>query len=243
VVKKAAILVLAIVFYFYSVSFSYASLLVIKSNGELTWNVLSEEDSSFLKAPSQSFIEVKKVAETNFPSSTKVSLIKEGDKFSLVALSGNEERKLDVSNWKDNLVEIEERPQIQKLVLGIREGKFTLSQGGVTAETSFSVSVDSEKARISVETPEGQRYVSILPVEAVEVALRTNLMNRISSENIEILERKNELLYSIRGEKVFDFFNVFDYSIPVTIFISASSGKVLDLEAPGWFRFIKFIFV
>jgi hypothetical protein len=221
---------------------SYASLVVIDDTGQIVWNVLSEEISS-LDIPRHSYIEVKKAAEVTPASTSTITLKKKGDKVSLVVSGGGQERQLDVSNWQEDLVEIEERPEVQKLAIGVRGDKFTLNQKGVTAETPYPISVDSEKAEISLETPTGAKFVSVLPLEAVESALRTNLMSRITDHNVEMLEKESELQYSIQGEKVFNFFKMFDYSIPVNLFVSASTGKVLDLEAPGWFRFINFLFV
>ena len=240
--RIAAILILASLIFVSSTAPSYASLIVIDNTGEVIWNVLSEEDSLALDIPRHSSIEVKKAAETTPPSSSVVSLERTDGKVSLLVSSDNETRELDVTGWRNNLVEIEERAEVQKLTIGIRDDKFTLSQKGVTAETTYPVSVDSERAQISLETPSGAKFISVFPIEAVESALRTNLMNRITEPKIEVFEKEQELQYSIQGEKVFSFFKTYDYSIPVTLFVSASTGEVLDLEAPGWFKYISFLF-
>jgi len=240
--RIAAILILSSLIFVSSTALSYASLIVIDNTGKVVWNVLSEKDGLALDIPRHSSIEVKKAAETTPPSSSVVSLERTDGKVSLLVSSDNETRELDVTGWRNNLVEIEERAEVQKLVIGIRDDKFTLSQKGVSAETTYPVSVDSERAQISLETPSGAKFISVFPIEAVESALRTNLMNRITEPKIEVFEKEQELQYSIQGEKVFSLFKTYDYSIPVTLFVSASTGEVLDLEAPGWFKYISFLF-
>jgi len=80
-----------------------ASILVIDSEGEITWNVLSF-DSSNLSIPQSSSIEVKGLAKGKTDANSVVSLEKDsGGKISLTVASDNGERKLDVSDVKEEL--------------------------------------------------------------------------------------------------------------------------------------------
>jgi len=236
-----ALIIISLLFFSGPVS-TYASLLVVEDNGEIIWNVLSEETSVDLGIPRHSYIEVKRAAETQPPQSSVVKLTRENDKVSLVVSSDSETRELDVTNWNETLVEIEERPETQRLTIGMKDNKFKLQQRGISALTDFPVSVDSKKAQLSVQTTTGEKFISIFPYQATEAALRTKIVNRLESTQIEIIEKESKLQYLIHAQKVFNFFDVYEYVIPITTYISASTGEVLGLEGPGWLKYISFLF-
>jgi len=73
--------------------------------------------------------------------------------------------------------------------------------------------------------------------------LRAKFVNKIPDSNIELIEKDKELQYVIAGEKVFDILGLMEYSVPVTTFISASTGEILSIDSPTWFKYIKFLFV
>jgi len=202
-----------------------ASLLVVKKDGEVTWNVLSEEDTA-LGIPTHSYLEVKKAGEVTPSSTSVITLSKKNDKISLFVDSGNEKRELDVTNWQEDLLEIEERAEVQKLKINLNEG-----------------TIDSKSAELSLVTPSGERFVSIFPLEAVEAVLRTKLITKAVNPKIEIVEKERELQYIISGEKVFNILGIYEYSIPITSYISASTGEILSVDSPTWFKYVKFLFV
>lgn len=218
-----------------------ATLLTIEPDGEIVWNVLSEEVA--LETPKHSYIEVKKVGDEGVNNKSEVLLSKEDGKISLVVSSANETRELNVSSQNQDLIEVEERPEIQKIVIGILDNKFYIEQKGVSAVTDYTVNVDAESANISIQTPTGKRFLSILPRGAVDSLLRTRLVNKLSSKTTEIQEKDGEIQYKIDGIKVFELFNLYSYEIPVTAFVSASTGEVLALDSPTWFKYVGFLFM
>jgi len=217
-----------------------ASLLVLKGSGEVVWNVLSQEIA--LDTPKHSFIEVKKVADSDSPKTSQISLRKDEDKISLSVFSGNQEKEMDVSNWSDDLVEIEERPETQKVKIGLMDGQFLIIHKGIKAVTNLPITVDSRSASILLETPTGKKYLSIFPYEAVESVLRFKLINRIPDEKIEINEEGKELVYKVSGEKVFRLFNFYEYAIPISYRVSASTGEILSFDVPGWLKIFRPLF-
>ena len=81
------------------------------------------------------------------------------------------------------------------------------------------------------------------PLEAVEAVLRTKLITKAVNPKIEIVEKERELQYIISGEKVFNILGIYEYSIPITSYISASTGEILSVDSPTWFKYVKFLFV
>ena len=221
-----------------------ASLLIIDKDGEIVVNVLSEEDDITLQIPDRELIAVKDVATGEVDEDTRVTLTKGNDGVMLNILGGQQGRSLDVTNYQDSVVEIEERPRVEKIAISVSGDKFLINQRNVTAQTSYEIDIDPKSAGLTLKTPSGLRFLSILPREAIDTVLRSKLINRFTKENsLTIEEMDAELAYRVDGERVFDLFNVFEYSLPVTTKISATTGEIISIDSPKWLRFVAFLFV
>ena len=240
--KKVATFFIGVLALLVFPSTAFASLLVIDEGGQVVWKVLSEKDSIALEIPRHSFIEIKKAARKEADEGSRVNLTKTDDKISLVVTSNNETRELDVSGWENDLVEIEQRGEIQKIIVGVVDNKFSLEQKGIKALTDFPIEIDAKTAEFSVKTSTGNRFISVLPFEVVETLLRSKLLNKITNNEIQILEQERELQYVVSGEKVINVLGFFQYSVPVSASLSVSTGEILGIEAPIWYKAISFLF-
>ena len=220
-----------------------AALLTIDKSGDVVWNVLSQETQITLDIPNQSDIEVKRVGGEVSQENQIVSLTKENDKISLIVSSGNQTRELNVSGLEKELVEVEERPQVQRIIVGAKDNMFSLENEGVIALTNFPIQIDAKNANFTITTSRGNTFLSIFPYDAANLALRTKLLSKASKNNLEIIEGDGELQYKVSGDKVFKFFNLFEYSIPVTVFVSASTGEILSIDSPTIFKYLGLLFV
>jgi hypothetical protein len=238
--KKILPICFAIIVVLFTAKSVDAQILVIDKAGKVEWNVLSDEDSIALNVPQSSSVEVKKINNENVSGSSLISLSRSGDKISLEVESGDEKKQLDVSNWKNDLVEIEQRPQTQLVKIGLTDNKFDLEQHGLLATTDLPIQVDSKSANISLTTSTGEQFLSILPNDAAQILLKANLVNRIARKDIEIVEKDHGLSYKIPGEKVFDLFGLYQYSVPLETYVSASTGEIVQINGPDWFKVVAF---
>jgi hypothetical protein len=218
-----------------------AQIISVKSEGNVVWDVLGDETTKPSDV-SNSSIEVKKVVNVSTDSKPTITLSKEGGSVNLTVANGNETRDLTISGDNKNLVEIEERPYVQKVTIGVIGNRFSLTQGTVTALTDFPINVDAKSARFLVKTTTGMEFLFVLPNEAVSTAIKSRLMTDVGGD-IEITEGKGGASYKIVGEKVFNFFDLYKYSIPITAYVSASSGQLTSIDSPTWFKFLKFLFI
>lgn len=241
--KRLPLVLITLLALFFIPQKASAQILTVTPEGEIVFNVLSEESDTAIEIPRHSYIEVKRVGEEGVSEDSSVFLSKSGGKISLVVSSGNETRELNVSSQNQALVEVEERPEIQKVLIGVLDDKFFLQQKGISAVTDYSVNVDAASANLSVLTPTGERFLSVLPKDAVDSALKTKIVSTISSNQVEIQEKEGEVQYKIDGTKVFDLFGFYAYKIPVTAFVSASTGEVLGIDSPTWFKYVGFLFI
>ena len=148
-----------------------------------------------------------------------------------------------MTNYQDEIVEIEERPEVERFTISLSEGKFIIDQGGILAETYFTINIEPKTAELTLETPSGFRYLSILPREAVETILRAKTINRLKEgSKLIISEQNRELSYEIFGDRVIDVFNLVEYSVPVSSRVSASTGEILSVNQPTWLRILGFLF-
>jgi len=244
VLKVFSLFILAFLFLFLASDKVLASLVVIQKDGKVVFNVLSIESTVELEIPRRDYLEIKNIVQEIPDPGSKISLIKKDGKITLSVSTKNGEKSLDVTNYKDEIIEIEERPALERVKIGISDNQFTIEQRGVVAWTDYEINIDPESAGFTLKTPSGLRFLAILPYQATETALRAKIINRLEDkEHIVIKEEDLELAYEISGERVLDFFNVFKYPVPVKARISASTGAVLSVEQPTWLRILGFLFV
>ncbi len=231
--KPFSVFFVFLVLFFLFVSSANASLVVVDSVGRVIWKVLSSQDSLALDIAKRGEIEVKEAAGGE--TETNIALKKDGERFFL--------NELEVTGWKDSLVEIEERGEVKEILIATRGDKFAIEQNGIVALTDSSINIRPKENELSITTDSGATFLSILPVEAAESALRSRFISRIKRKEIYLSkEEVGVLAYRIEGEKVFNFFNLFEYKIPVTAHISASTGEILAVEGPEWFKIFSFLF-
>jgi len=223
---------------------TFASILTIDKNGEIIMNVLSEEDSVFLELPDKENMEVKKAAGDLVNGETKVSIHKEDGKLTLNINDELTEKKLDITDYKENIVEIDQRPNVDRIIISVDGENIAIRQKGVTAKTKFEVDIDPVNAGLTLKTPSGLRFLSVLPRDAVESLLKAGLIDQVTKENaVDIEETDAQLVYSIKGERLFNVFNLFDYPLSVHAKVSALTGKITSIEEPNWLKYLSFLFV
>jgi hypothetical protein len=229
-VKKLVFLFSLIFCFFLFASDTQASLVKIDKNGEVIWQVLSSEDSLALGIAERGKIEVKDIAGDS--AATNIALKREGDKLFL-----------NVTTWEDSLVEIEERGDVKKVTIGKEGDKFTIEQNGVVAITDFPIIIRPRENELSVTTESGSVFLSVLPIEAAESALRSRFLSQIPEKKMFLVENESgTLAYKISGEKVLNILNMIEYPIPVVADVSVSNGEILAIEGPEWFRIFGFLF-
>ncbi|MFV1917106.1 MAG: hypothetical protein ACC618_01285 [Patescibacteria group bacterium] len=243
--KKAAVfLVAGITLAILLVNPAHASLVTIDKEGRVTLNVLSAEESIELEIPRREYLEVKDIAEGIPNPQAKISLLRSNGKVSLQVSTSSGDKSLDVTDYKGEIVEIEERPAVERIAISVFGDKFEIVQRGVIAETSYEINIDPQTARLTLETPSGLRFLSILPRQAVDVVLRAKYINRIGGQNrLSIEEEGRELAYVVPGDKIINLFDLFEYKVPVKAVVSASTGEILSVEQPTWLRVLGFLFV
>lgn len=222
-----------------------AKFITVNGSGEIEYSVLAATDGGeemMLEIPKSDQLEVKELAKQKPSSAGVISLSKNNDKISMSVDYGDSKKEFDFSEYSDAILEIEERPQTQSLQIRLRENKFSLEQKGVVALTDFPINVDSKSAKITVTTERGDRIVSVLPYGAVEALLRAKVISIVNENKVKLEEKDSELAYQVDGAKILNLLDFYAYSVPITAYVSASTGEVLKVEAPIWFKFVDFIF-
>ena len=222
----------------------HASLVTVNKTGEAVLNVLSEEDSS---GPGDQVgtIEVVGGAPEVKYSNAKIALTKDRGKLSLSILSSSGGKDFDITNYKDSVLEIEERPAVEKITISVNNGTFLITQGNINAETDYQIQVDPKKGNLALETPSGYKFLTILPKQAASVLLRAKLATTITpDERAYIFEdEKGNLYYDLTAKKIIPILNIYNYEFGVRAKVSATSGEIISIDEPAWYRFFNFLFV
>ena len=215
----------------------FASLVYIDNSGDVTVNVLSNQIA--LGASEKVDLEVTGSAGGR-TGSNNIAVKKEDGK---IVLNVGDDTQLDVTDWQDNLIEIEERANVRKISILLKDNRFVINQSNVSAYADFPIYVNPKENELTIETSSGSANLSILPLEAVEIALRAKNITNFFQEGVLIEEREHGILsYKISGEKQVDILNIMTFQVPVTTYISTTTGEVLDIDQPKWLSLFGFLF-
>ena len=239
--SKLALLVLFL--FVVSTSSVHASLVVVEPSGRVVINVLADEDEVTLEIPQNEEVKVTNAVAYAPNSNSLVTLKKDGGAVVLSVESEDGKKTLDVSSYKDEVIQIEERPKTEKLSISVNGDKFNIEQDGLLATTKYEITVDSAKARVLLDTPSGKRFLSVSPKEAVQTLLRAKTLNNFSDTEIIIEETGGgDLIYRIDGKKMLNFFDFYEHPVDVTANVSVLTGEIVSVDQPPWLRVIGFLF-
>ena len=237
--------VLILISLLFSVKRVYATLVFINKQGELIVKVLSSEDTLELSIPRRDYLAVKEITQDTSDPEAQINLYKKDGKIELNISGKTGDESLDITNYQDEVIELEERAEIEKVTIELENDKFLIKQRSVVASTDYEININPKTAGISLKTPTGLKYLSILPRQAAETVLKSKLINKIDIKTRIPLNEEGgrELAYEVKGEKVINLLNIFNYSVPVSAKISAANGEVLQVQQPTWLKVFGFLFV
>jgi hypothetical protein len=236
--KACFVIVGAIIIFFLETKQSLAAMVVIQNDGKIRWNVLASEDQ---KPESLSIVGLPpNIAPT--PGAT-VSLKNENGKLQLQVSSDKGNSNADVSTYTDDIIELEQKEATKHIKISSDGGGFLLKQNGVTAKTTFPITINSQDKELSVMTPTGQRFVQVLPYEAFRDSINASLIDNLLPETtLALIEGdQGQLLYTINGQKNIQLFNLLDIKAPVTLSVSAVNGEIIHVEKPVWLKVFGFL--
>ena len=243
--KKVSLVFLTLFFVSANFFVANAAFVTIEQNGEVLFNVLAYEDDLLATVPESESLQVTNIANNPGASaSSEVYLKNEDGKVSLTVKQGGNETEKDLSNYSDDIVEIVQRKKAETVTIVKNDDGFSVVQKGFSADTTFPIKIDPESREVSLETPSGLRYLAILPFDAVERLVKANVISYTKLEKgIEITESDSgELLYKVPGERELNILNFLDYPVEVTASISATTGKLVEVDQPVWLRVLGFLF-
>lgn len=219
----------------------HATYVTVTKDGEVVTKVLADSDEQVMKKGKPEKIDVTKVGEHESSTNPTVSLSKQDDKLQILVANAEGSKTLAVPEKQDSLVEIEERPEIQRISIGFVDNQFSVRQRGFTALTNFPLTVDAKNARIVATTTTGDTFISVLPLEAVQSMIRSGIVTSVTDNTLTMLEVGKELQYKIKGEKIFSLLHIYDYAIPVEAYISATDGSIRRIDSSTWYRFLNIL--
>lgn len=168
---------------------------------------------------------------------SKVELNTTGSKIELkVKKSDGTEVKLETENTLNKLNQILNVKDVE--IGATADKKIKIKKGKVEAQTQLPLSINPTKQNLTITTSTGDKEVNVLPDQAVESILQTNLMNSIENEanetgivqKIVLKELNSEPVFEIKGvsnKKVLGFIPV---AFAKTAFVSAQTGQIIKTD-------------
>lgn len=203
-------------------------------------NIQSEGKKQETEIQNPNGQKIKTKTEDN--GTTKIET--EQGKLKLKYASEDGEIRLKVEDEQNNEIELKDNEieKIQKEVedelenegikISTESGKPTITKNQVSASTDFPLSVDVTTRQLTVTTPAGQKNVTILPDQAVQNLLGASSSAILSnlSDPIKLEVKDSEMVYKLKGEKKFRIFGFIPVSTPITAYVSAESGNLVEKD-------------
>jgi hypothetical protein len=239
-IKCYFLLAIVVFFLFNCVKEAEASIVTVGKIGEVTINILSAEDSSS-DIPSSESVKISKSSVEMGDADMPISLFRKDGKYMLNISGKNGEKSFDVTNYRDRILEIEERPSVKKIAIGLSENQFVIEQDGIKAKTIYQINIEPQRSRITILTPTGYKFLTMMPQDAVDVLLKSKSITSLGgSKTIDISEDMDgNLFYQISGVKKVGIKDVYMYDAPVSAKISVVDGEILEIDQPIWLKILS----
>lgn len=238
--RKYLVFLVFIILFGASTRTASASLLHFTNGGEIYWNVLGIEDS--VDNAYESALEVKKIAD-KVVSGQKIPVsISNKDGKVLLSYGEDDTKPVDITGYKSEIVEIEEKNSPRVISIAATDSGFAIKQRNIIAETTYPITVNSPDNRLTLSTSTGSKFIGVLPYEATDQIIKTNIITSIPNNTVSLVEKEEgELSYVIDGEKSITVLNIFSLQIPIKVEVSATTGTVTDVSKPLWYSVIGFL--
>lgn len=175
-----------------------------------------------------------------------------------IIIKAEREDGTEVELEDDTIFKIDDRLDKSGIKIAtIGAQRFVVQRGTIGAVTNFPLSIDLATNELFINTPAGQRSVTVLPEQAVQNILAANIVNKIGglalveevrsgavsdlSEVITLGERNGIAVYEITGisdQKLLGFIPV---AIQKTVVISAQTGEVITEQEPLGTRLVDLL--
>lgn len=221
-----------------------ASIVTVGKTGDVTVNVLSAENEDVNPSQAES-VKVSSSSVEMGEADMPISLFRQDNKYLLNITGKNGEKSFDVTNYQDKILEIEERPSVKKLSISLSGNQFVIEQSGIKAKTFYQINVEPQKSRITILTPTGYKFLTMLPRDAVDILLKSKSITSLGNDRtINISESTDgNLYYYINGIKQVGIKSVYMYDAPVSAKISAVNGEILEVDQPIWLKILNMFVV
>lgn len=214
-----------------------ASIVTIGKTGEVKLNVLSAEDS----VDEGGSIAISKSSVDMGDADMPISLFRKDGKYILNVAGKDGEKNFDITDYKDSVLEIEDRPSVKKIGIGLSDNQFYIQQAGIRAKTSYQINIEPQRSRITILTPTGYKFLTVLPKDAVDILLRSKSISSLGDNGTMSIteDAEGNLFYEVSGVKRVGVKDVYMYDAPVLAKISATSGEVLEVNQPIWLKILS----
>lgn len=136
-----------------------------------------------------------------------------------------------VTKTVDQVVEQGANGQPVVSIKSDQNNSVTVQQGPTQVSTSLPIQINSTSHVISIVTPDGNSTkVSVLPTEAVKGATQNGLISNSTGTQTTITQESGgQVVYNVSGDKTGKLLGIFPVNSPVTVQLSAQTGKVIKV--------------
>lgn len=185
-------------------------------------------------------------------SNTRVQLWGQGSNSPLTAV------KADGTQVQINKAELEKINAAMKLTTGSEVSQsgdnFSLRRGQVEAETHFPISFNVATKTFTVQTPNGEKELHVLPDVATQKLIENKVFSQLQTSTttgeggttttqtkVVLTQLDNKPVYEVEGASEQKFLGFVNVSIPKTVFVSAETGDSVKTQQTLTSQFLDLV--
>ncbi len=158
-----------------------------------------------------------------------------------IVVKAEQEDGTEIELENNTLLKIDERLGASGIKVATAGGeRFVIQRGATGAVTDFPLSIDLATNTLIVNTPAGQKTVTVLPDQAVQNLIAANVVNRLGgqaianvtsvSQVITLGEQNGVPIYEINGISDQRLLGFIPIAIEKTVTVSAETGTVVSTQ-------------
>lgn len=121
-----------------------------------------------------------------------------------------------------------------------KSNRVSIKQGSIEAATPLPLTIDAKSKSVSTKVGNEQVKIQVLPKDAVKKVEDNGLIGA-PKPTVTLQAQNGEAVYNVSGTREEKLFNVIDLTGPVTVSVSAQTGRTTRVSQPVIFNLVDFL--
>lgn len=220
----------------------------VRASDQVKMELQKEGEKGELEIETEEGLKFKTKTEDDGEIKVESELGEEKVKYRIVngqMIKEDELEDLDEDETEDVADDLDDDLDEDSVEISSESGRQRIMKGGVAARSNFPLMVNSVTKELVINTPAGEKVVSVLPDVAVENLIEAGVFDQVdlteTSGELELKILSDQAVYEIDGTKEYRIFSIIPVTRNVKSVVSAETGDLITTEKSLLTNIIDFL--